>query len=57
VKNEENDFVINQIENLKKQYEVEREALPGTELDNPMKYMEEFQSFNKPPVLPEEVNN
>lgn len=22
-----------------------------------MKYMEEFQSFNKPPVLPEEVNN
>lgn len=57
MKNEENDFVINQMEGLKKQYTEERDAMPDHNIKNPMMYMEKFQEFTKPPIISEEINN
>ena len=57
IKNEENDFVINQLDGLKDKYREEKAKMPLEKMDNPMKYMEKFQDFSKPPILPPEANN
>lgn len=53
--NPETEFIKQQIELLKQQYEEETKADRFFEAEEEVNYLKEFQDFEKPPVVPEEV--
>ena len=55
VLNPESEFIKEQIELLKQQYEAETKADRFFEVDEDVNYLKEFQDFDKPPIIPEQV--
>lgn len=53
--NPETEFIKEQIDLLKKQYEDETKADRFFESEEEVNYLKEFQDFEKPPVVPEQV--
>ena len=53
--NPESEFIKEQINLLKKQYEDELKADKYFELNQEVNYLKEFMEFDKPPIIPEQV--
>lgn len=53
--NPETEFIKEQIELLKKQYEEETRADRFFEAEEEVNYLKEFQDFEKPPIVPEQI--
>lgn len=53
--NPETEYIKEQINLLKKQYEDELKADKFLAIDEEANYLKEFQEFDKPPIIPEEV--